>query len=157
MVVPFHNKENSSLTSRITGQLLLAGIVAHFQLINTQKPFKVILAVVLFSMAIIATKDRTSILSMSIIILILFYRSGFSASPFLFRIKKGVIFVVLVSIFSSIIAFQYQNTNIDNYQQYKSTFNRVILWIRSYELSKEVFPFGSGPGTQTYLMYNQSS
>jgi len=140
----------------ITGQLLLAGMVSHFHIKNKQKIFKVILLVFLYGGAIIATQERTALLSFALLILVLFYRSGFSKSLFLFRINKSIISVIIVSIFLSVAFLQYKQSDAERYDFYKSTYNRAILWIRSYELSKEVFPFGSGPGTQTYSMFEEA-
>tara|TARA_B100001057_G_scaffold446114_1_gene484382 strand:+ start:13629 stop:15128 length:1500 start_codon:yes stop_codon:yes gene_type:complete len=36
----------------------------------------------------------------------------------------------------------------------KSSISRLVLLIRSYEISKEFFPFGTGPGSQVLFIYN---
>ena len=139
----------------ITGQLLLAGFIAHFQLSKNNRPASVFMMLVLFSVAVFATKDRTTIISMFIIIAILFYRSGFGVSPFLFRMRKSIILVILIPVSVAFFAIQFQQINSGNLDAYKSTLNRIVISMRSYELFKHAFPLGAGPGSQTYLMYDQ--
>ena len=100
----------------------------------------------------VATGDRTSILAMLIILSLLFYRSGFDVTPFIFKVRKNLIFLFLVPSFSVFGFFQYQSIVSGEIDAYKSTIHRAAITIRSYELFKDVFPIEAGPGSQTYLM-----
>ena len=139
----------------ITGQLLLAGFVAHLQLSDRLSLSKLLGILILFTLAIIATKDRTTILSLFIILALLFYRMGFEASPFLFKLKKSTILSILIPAVLVVSLIQVQQLTNGNLDAYKSTLNRAVLTMRSIELFKESFPFGYGPGSQTYLMYDR--
>lgn len=146
------SRYNGGINSYIlTGQFLIAGYISHIILYQKSNLIRLVSFSLFFLLAIIATKDRTSILSMCIILTLLIYRSGFGKSPFIFSIKKKYISLIIISFFSIFTIFQYQSLSSGNYEAYKSTFNRIALNVRSYELFKEVLPFGGGPGSQTYL------
>ena len=140
----------------ITGQILIAGFIAHFQLTKKQTLLQTLIAVSLFSIAIFATSDRTSILAFLVILSLMFYRSGFLNSPFTFKINKAIIYLILASILLSIFSFHSKQNDDQTYIIYKSTFNRMSYWIRSYELAQDVFPFGAGPGSQTNLIHRDN-
>ena len=136
----------------VTGQFLIAGMIAHILLHQKSKFMKLLFAIGCFFFAVVATGDRTSILAMLIILSLLFYRSGFDVTPFIFKVRKNLIFLFLVPSFSVFGFFQYQSIVSGEIDAYKSTIHRAAITIRSYELFKDVFPIGAGPGSQTYLM-----
>ena len=127
-------------------------MIAHILLHQKSKFLKLLFAIGCFFFAVVATGDRTSILAMLIILSLLFYRSGFDVTPFIFKVRKNLIFLFLVPSFSVFGFFQYQSIVSGEIDAYKSTIHRAAITIRSYELFKDVFPIGAGPGSQTYLM-----
>ena len=138
----------------MAGQFLLAGFIAHLQLSSKLKFNNFLKILAFFGIAIIATKDRTTILSMIIILTALLFRSGYGVNPFLFKIPKSIILITVMPAILSFFFLQAQIVNSGNIDTYKSTINRVVLAIRSYEIFRESFPLGYGPGSQTYLMYD---
>ena len=141
----------------VAGQFLIAGFVGHMLFNQEAKPTKLLIAIACFGFAIIATKDRTSIVSMLIILAILFYRSAFGISPFNFQFRKTIVLLILIPLISFFAISQYQNFLTGNLDAYKSAFNRLTISIRSYEIFRDVFPIGSGPGSQTFLMTKQET
>ncbi len=147
------NRYNGGINSYIiTGQLIIAGFVAHVLLNPKATPAKLFAAVLLFVVGIVATGDRTSIGSLLIILAILWFRTGFGASPFEFNFRKSIVLTLLLPATLFFAIAQYQNIVSGSFDSYKSTLHRITISIRSYELFQEVFPFGAGPGSQTFLM-----
>jgi len=144
---------NGGINSYIlAGQFLIAGLVAHILVFQRTSLTKLSLAVSCFLFGIIATKDRTSLGAMLIILAALFYRSGFDISPFTFKIKKYIVLLLLTPTILLFSIIQYQNIVSGDVEAYKSSIHRLTISIRSYELFQEVFPVGGGPGSQTFLM-----
>jgi len=141
----------------ITAIFLLSGYVIQFQLCKTISRKRAVVAFIIFFAAILATKERTSILAFLIINILIYYRTVFRYSPFLFKTKKSVF--VIYSIFIFIILPFVLLTNVvqrDNPFSFKSTLARIALNIRSLEIVKYTMPFGSGPGSQVRLMYSDT-
>jgi len=136
----------------IAGQFLIAGLVAHILIYQNKSLTKTAIAISFFLFAIIATKDRTSLGSMLIILAILFYRAGFGISPFNFKIRKHIIVLFLAPTIILFTNLQYQSIVSGDLEEIDSTIHRIIINVRSYELFKKVFPIGGGPGSQTFLM-----
>ena len=136
----------------IAGQFLIAGFVAHVLFNQKASPVKLFTAVACFGFGIVATNDRTSMGSLLIIFGILWFRSGFGVSPFIFQSRKSLILLFLVPITLFLAISQYQNVVSGSIESYKSSLHRLTISIRSYELFQEVFPIGAGPGSQTFLM-----
>lgn len=144
---------NGGVNSYIqTGQFLIAGFISHVLLYQKSKLRKILFAALLFTLAIFATQDRTSIGALLIIFGILFFRSGFGLSPFNFQIKKSVVILFLIPAILGFGFLQYQNFTSGNFESYKSVIHRLTISLRSYELFQETLPAGSGPGSQTFLM-----
>ena len=150
------NRFNGGINSYIVaGQILIAGLISHLILNQKAKLSKIFVAVIFFIIGIMATKDRTSILGMLIVLGILLYRSGFGVSPFNFSIRKHIVLLLIVPTLSIFATLQYQDLASGNYDAYKSTFARIAISIRSYEMFQEVFPIGGGPGSQTFMMLEE--
>ena len=136
----------------IAGQFLIAGCISHLYLSKNLTKGSVFLWLALFMFAVIATKDRTSILSLSIVYLILIYRSTLIYPIFLFRVRRSI-FIIFLTFSSLYLSFYlFQNTNESTI---KSTMHRIVLSVRSYQLFQESFPIGFGPGTQAKLMFDK--
>tara|TARA_Y100001970_G_C14256833_1_gene876170 strand:+ start:5488 stop:6783 length:1296 start_codon:yes stop_codon:yes gene_type:complete len=136
----------------VAGQFIIAGLVAHILIYQNNSLTKLFFAISFFLFAIIATQDRTSIGAMLIILAILFYRSGFGLSPFVFKIRKHIVLLFLLPAIVFVANLQYQNIVSGDIDSYKSTIHRITITLRSYELFQDVFPIGGGPGSQTFLM-----
>ena len=147
------HRYNGGINSYIVaGQFLIAGFIAHILFYQKAKSIKLLMAAAFFGFAIVATSDRTSIGGMFIIFGILFYKSGFGISPFIFQIRKHIVLLFIVPTISLFSFLQYQNISSGNFAEYQSTLHRLAITIRSYEIFNEVFPIGGGPGSQTFLM-----
>jgi len=150
------HRYNGGINSYIVaGQFLIIGLVSHLFLNQRAKLGKLLLAVLLFLFGILATKDRTSILGMLVVLCILLYRSGFGISPFNFSIRKYLVVLLIAPTLSIFAAIQYQDLSSGNYEAYKSTLYRIAISIRSIEMFQDVFPIGAGPGSQTFMMLEE--
>ncbi len=144
---------NGGINSYIlAGQFLIAGLIAHILIYQKNSFVSLLFGISLFLFAIIATQDRTSILAMLIILSILFYRSSFGISPFVFKIRRYIVILFLAPTLIFFTNLQYQNIVAGDVESYKSAIHRLTITLRSYELFQDVFPIGGGPGSQTFLM-----
>jgi hypothetical protein len=137
----------------VAGQFVVAGLVAFLYLNQNAGKVRIFAGTVAFLMAGFATNDRTSIVSMLIILMLILFRSGFKVPPMNFRFPKSLLVFLFISASFGVVSATSNALDTRDFDSVKSTLHRMVITLRSYELFLEVLPTGSGPGSQTLLMY----
>jgi len=140
------------------GVFLVAGYVIQFQLARVVSKKRFLLTFILYLIAILATKDRTTILSFILINIFLVYRSTLSVSPFKFKLRKRLfaLFFILVTVSVPLYLWTAVLQKNVNALSFESSIHRVLINMRAYEVFESVLPFGSGPGSQVRLIYDDA-
>lgn len=133
----------------MTGVFLIFGCLYMLQTLNSY-PAK-LLCLLLFSVAIIQTEDRSIFLCFALAL------SYFAVVRF-FRVssifeKAVVTFAMPALLFALLILSEFLVDRADVFS-IKSTLSRLLLGFRAYELVAWGWPFGTGPGSQVRLIFN---
>ena len=133
----------------MTGVFLIFGCLYMLQ--NLKSYSEKLLCLLLFSVAIIQTEDRSIILCFAL-------ASSYFAAVSFFRVssisKKAVITFVMPALLVVLLILSEVLVDRADIFSIKSTLSRLLLGFRAYELVAWGWPFGTGPGSQVRLIFN---
>jgi len=142
----------SLLTSNysFTGLFLIFGYTVYLHLDSLKSKQRTFYIFLFFCFALIQTKDRTSVLTFILINLFVLYKNT-SSRVLLLSIFKKITSAVMLVLMLAIVYFSMSNPGKD-ILSISSTLDRYMLFVRGVNITKEVLPVGSGPGSPVRLM-----